>query len=465
MIQASLYGSVMISAILLARMLFLKRVPKYCFKFLWILAAFRLVIPCFYTFEIVVDGAGTRHTNYAVFDFQNIAKDGIGASKDVAAAGFGLETAVVFLYILGIFVCVGSMAWAYLRMHMIVRRAVPFAVNDGQGCYNVDVRGGESYDFPFSCGVFRPMIYIPEYMLTFPKSELDMVIAHEKQHIKSGDQLIKLFIAAAVCINWYNPVAWVMFRIANRDIELACDEAVVRSNGEKAGYAMLLIKAAESRNNYAVCSFGAPILKERIECIMESKRITVYGFILAALVLSVMTVFFVRISAVEREDDIKTASQCLDTISDERCAEVTEISEVIDIEEPKDNIALSCPLTEYSAITGNFGEQVSPMGKVFFNTGMNIAAEKGADVLSAASGKVTAVDYNYNEGNLVVIDHGNGCETVYYHLGEVFCKIGDDVVSGCRIGSVGSTGMATGPNLGFAIIKDGIYISPSDLFN
>ncbi len=466
MIRASIFGSLMILFILLARRMFLKRIPKQCFRLLWILAALRLVIPCFFTLEIAVDDVPVQYTDYAIFDFSDTVGEGVSAlDAELTAPSVNIEMAVVFIYIFGILVSVGSMVYAYFRMCRIARSASPVEPGDGYLLDDTDVRSGKRFDSPFSCGVFHPVIFIPEHMLSFDKEELDMVIAHEKQHIKCGDQLVKMLIAAAVCVNWYNPLAWIMLRVANRDIELACDEAVVRENGEKAEYAMLLIKATESRNGYAVCSFGAPVLNERIECIMTSKRITVYGFILAALMLSVMTVFFIRISAVKQQADNKfDETEYSDNDSTERLTDETEVQGVYDTAAVGESIVLMCPLDEYGAVTGKFGEQVSPIGKVYYNTGMNIAAEKGTAVCSAASGKVVTAEYNHDKGNYVVIDHGNGCETVYYHLNELFCESGDEVQAGCKIGSVGSTGAATGPNLGFAIIKDGTYVSPADLF-
>src|SRR5699024_8410929 len=81
---------------------------------------------------------------------------------------------------------------------------------------------------------------------------LKYVLTHELIHIKRFDMLAKYVLVAALCIHWFNPLVWVMYILANRDLELSCDEAVVKTFGEneKSSYANTLISLAESRNRW-----------------------------------------------------------------------------------------------------------------------------------------------------------------------------------------------------------------------
>lgn len=469
MIKAWIVGSIMVLVVILLRCLFLKKLPKQCFRLLWILVAIRLIFPFFFTVDVNVDYVSDRDIKSTVISTNPSDVNVYSDDTEEPHMCFDIESAITFVYLLGMSVCAGSMVYAYIRMRRLAFGALPIHKEYAERWKNIDVRYAEGFDSPFSCGVIRPVIYLPEHMLFLEVKELDMIIAHENRHIKCRDQLVKWLVAAAVCVNWFNPLVWIMMQLANRDIELACDEAVVSEFGGRREYAMMLIKAMETRSSATICSFGAPVLNERIECIMKMKRITVCGFVCATLILGIMTAFFVQISAVKQEPDrIDGAGENLVEAVTDRAVEGDEPAPYngggADEDDVVADYVLVCPLYSHDGITGRFGEQVTPFGKVYFNNGVNVAAEEGADVYAAAAGTVITAEYDSKQGNYVVIDHKNGCETVYRHLGQIYCKTGDEVDAKSLIGAVGQTGTVTGPNLGFALIKDGAYISPEELF-
>ena len=541
MISASIGASVMILIIMLLRLFLLKHLPKRCFRLLWILAALRFLIPFSFILEIEVEVPSSENIMQPVYiDTSDVIYSGEYAEAE--ASNFDYTVIIKSVFVLGTIISGGFLISAYVRMRKIALRADLICEEYTQCILGADVRAGNGASTPFSCGVLRPVIFIPSQMLVLDDEQLDMIITHEMRHIKCADQLVKWLIAAAVCLNWYNPLAWVMWKLANLDIELACDEAVVSSGTDSYDYALCLIAVQEVRLTGAVCSFGAPVLNERIKFIMKSKKITIGGFIAAGLLLAMMTVFFVSVTAVESDnkpentvkyegktelsDDMASAEIqekedvyanteaqtneqlpiCIETDElkshpielemevDERTNEVVyevttveclneeptadephEVGSSEDVEyityveyaeciEDESLSNISYVLVGYDEITSHFGEQTSPTGAVTFNNGVNVAAAKGTAVYAAAGGNVVNCGYDYSMGNFIEINHGRGWITIYSHLEKILVTLGDEVESGEKIGTVGQTGCATGPNLGFSLIHNGSYLSPEDLF-
>jgi TonB family protein len=113
--------------------------------------------------------------------------------------------------------------------------------------------------------------------------------------------------------------------------------------------------------------------------------------------------------------------------------------------------------------TSGFGKRLNPITKKEdFHPGIDIAAKKGTPVLSAAAGTVTVSEFNDQDGNRIVVDHGNGYTTAYHHLDSRAVKQGDSVTQGQLIGKVGSTGVSTGPHLHFEVRCNGEPRNPFD---
>ncbi len=147
---------------------------------------------------------------------------------------------------------------------------------------------------PLTYGTVKPVILLSKSAQAQNESSLSYILAHEYIHIKHFDVLFKIVLAAILCIHWFNPLVWVMYILANRDIELSCDEAVVKMFGEssKASYAYTLInlEAARTKQRYFVSDFNKNIIEERISEIMRTKKNNVFAIILAALLIFVGTV-------------------------------------------------------------------------------------------------------------------------------------------------------------------------------
>jgi beta-lactamase regulating signal transducer with metallopeptidase domain len=144
--------------------------------------------------------------------------------------------------------------------------------------------------------VFRPVILLPKSMDMADEKQLSYVLEHEFTHIRHFDGLTKLAATAALCVHWFNTLVWLMYVLLNRDIEISCDEKVVKSFGEtlRSSYAAALLAMEEKKSRFAPLgnSFIKYAIEERIKSIMNIKKTSIIGIAVScALVVSVAAVF------------------------------------------------------------------------------------------------------------------------------------------------------------------------------
>jgi len=163
----------------------------------------------------------------------------------------------------------------------------------------VAVRMSDRIHTPLSYGIFRPVILLPKGMDGEDGQGLLYILEHELAHIRNWDCARKLCLAAVLAIHWFNPLVWVMYFLANRDMELACDERVVRAIGEggRAGYARFLVDWAAGYRGVTgagclIPYFGKKDMRERIVNIMKIRKKSLAGMALSlALVCGALTVY------------------------------------------------------------------------------------------------------------------------------------------------------------------------------
>lgn len=128
-------------------------------------------------------------------------------------------------------------------------------------------------DSAFVAGLIRPKIYLPS---DIPLNRMGYIIAHEQQHIRRLDHVTKHLSFAALCIHWFNPLVWAAFILAGKDLEMSCDEAVIRQLGEdiRADYSASLLALATGRRIIAgtPLAFGEGDTKERIQNMARWKQ-------------------------------------------------------------------------------------------------------------------------------------------------------------------------------------------------
>lgn len=144
---------------------------------------------------------------------------------------------------------------------------------------------------PFIFGLFRPRIYIP-YGLEEPV--LEQVLSHERAHLHRRDHWIKPFAFTLLAVYWYNPLLWVGYVLLCRDIEVACDERVVRGLDEdnRRQYATALLQCGVERRSIAACplAFGEVSIKQRIKSVLNYRKPLLWVIIVSLVACSVAAV-------------------------------------------------------------------------------------------------------------------------------------------------------------------------------
>lgn len=288
-LNRSLVAAVLILAVLVIRLVF-KRAPKWLLCALWALAAVRLVCP--FSIESVlslVPSAEPVQPEIIVSAHPAITS-GIPAVDAIVnpplAAAFTPSPAqsanplqiwtfiAACIWLLGIAVLLLYAAISALCLRLRVRTAVRLEGN---------VYQSEFVQSPFILGVIFPRIYLP-YGL--PEGAQAMVLAHERAHLRRGDQLWKPLGYLILTAYWFNPVCWLAYILFCRDIEAACDEKVVRELGEgcKAAYSRALLACSVPRKLITACplAFGETGVKSRIKSVLNYKK-PAFWVILAAL--------------------------------------------------------------------------------------------------------------------------------------------------------------------------------------
>lgn len=256
------------AAVLLLRCC-LKRAPKWVDVLLWGFVAVRLLLP--FSIESMLSLLPRTEvirpavTNVPV---QTAAVPAIGttaaAASDAAASPLSIWTILAWVWLAGAAVLLLYGAVSSLCLHRRVREAVRLRGNIYQS---------ERIDSPFVLGTISPKIYLPYRM---DSCCWQYVIAHEQAHLRRGDHLWKPLGFLLLTIHWFNPLMWLSYVLLCRDIELACDEKVIKDLecGQRADYMQALVSCSVSRRRIAACplAFGEIGVKERVKSVMNYKK-------------------------------------------------------------------------------------------------------------------------------------------------------------------------------------------------
>lgn len=302
LLEMSFSAAVLILLTLVLRKLLINRLPKRTFLALWAVALLRLLLP----FRLPA--------RVSVYNAPQMALRTRGGARLFAAAGAGGNamataparpalTAEAACWLIGLAACALFFFIAYLRCRRSLRDSLPVAdaralrlLGEWPLRRKVTLRFSWRVRAPISYGLLHPVILMPADFDWGDERRARYVLAHEMIHIRRFDGVAKLLLICALCVHWFNPLVWAMFVVANRDLELSCDENVVRTFGQeaKAAYALALIGMEETKSGLTpLCnSFSKTAIEERIRAIMKLKKTTFAAAAGAmALVLCVTTVF------------------------------------------------------------------------------------------------------------------------------------------------------------------------------
>lgn len=292
-LNRSLSAAVLIFAVVLVQLVF-KKAPRWLLCALWTLAAVRLVCPVSIESVLSLIPSAEPVQPEIVYSAAPAITSGIPAVDAIVnpplQAAFTPSPAqsanplqiltwiAAWVWLGGCAVLVLYAVVSALRLRLRVRTAVRLEGNVFQS---------EFVPSPFILGVLRPRIYLP---FGLGPGAQDMVLAHERAHLRRGDQLWKPLGFLLLTAYWFNPVCWLAYVLFCRDIEAACDEKVVRELGDgcKAAYSRALLQCSVPRRMITACplAFGETGVRGRIKSVLNYKK-PAFWLVLAAVVVSI----------------------------------------------------------------------------------------------------------------------------------------------------------------------------------
>lgn len=637
LLERGLAGAALILAVALLRGAVGRALPRRVFGVLWWAAVLRLLLPwelpsrlsVYNLFAGAPQAAVPRPAGGAVTVRLLPGAVSMVPASPVAQAPLPAVSPWTLAWLAGTALLAVWFTAAYLRCRRKFRTSLP-----ADGCYisrwraehpRVSVRVSDRISGPLAYGLFHPVILLPRGMDRGDETALAHILTHEYEHIRHLDGLTKLVLAGTLCVHWWNPAVWLMAVLANRDLELACDEAVVRRLGDPAAYARTLLTMEEARAGLCPRFAQSPI-EERIKAMMKKKRVPAL-LTACALLLAVCVTTAFATSAREPDRDLAEQLEASitcenDTVSftipegkaewdlwisgrvltdgmdmsvhyleeestarswepgetyrfqlaeaayDELTINGTNGRENVDIDllpwlprpvdggssaevealwaetlapylplgleytfdDPdgdgnglrmtlrgrevrgivdgetwitehagnglfdkdagevravyKDGVLTGLeflseeeqaaftaqrenardmvwPVADFKAVVSAFGPRANPGGEgVTVHDGIDIASFAGTDIFAVLDGTVEEAGFDSVRGNYLLVDHGNGLETLYAHCQELCAEAGDAVEQGQVIAKVGSTGQSTGPHLHFEVRQDGELRDP-----
>ena len=324
-LQMSFSGSVFITAVVIIRGAAIHKLPKKTFLVLWELVMLRLLIPfsipsVFSVYTLATHSISSTTwpeagTGYDISTMQGLFVATQGAERP--PADVSPSVSVWFMvWCAGILLTGLFFVISYLRCLTEFRTALPVRshyvekwLGERPLKRRISVRQSDRISAPLTYGIFRPVILLPKKMDWKNEKQLQYVLSHEYVHICRYDTVTKLVAALALCIHWFNPFVWVMYLLFNRDIELACDESVIRQLGEKSksAYSLMLIdmEAAKSGLLPFCNSFSKNAIEERITAVMKTKKTSLFAICIAAvLIVGVTTAFATSAAGMGEADGI-----------------------------------------------------------------------------------------------------------------------------------------------------------------
>lgn len=308
-------GSIVIVFVLAARLL-LRRAPKVFSYALWAVVLLRLLcpVPLGQTQLSLVPALPPTAQDYAlrdepitVLEAGNAALNAVG---DALNGGLGVQridttdvspdgtrrTVTTDWY--DVWILFGQYVWLAGAACMILRSLISYRKLRKKLETAIPLRDNlylaDGLDSPFVVGLVHPKIYLPAGL---SQREYDYILLHEQHHIRRLDHIAKLLGFLALCIHWFNPLVWLAFDLACKDMEMSCDEAVVRRLGPdiRADYSASLLTLATGRRIIAgtPLAFGEGDPKSRIRNLAKWKKPAVWVLVLAVLVCLVLGVCLV----------------------------------------------------------------------------------------------------------------------------------------------------------------------------
>lgn len=305
-LNMSISASILILVVLLLRLLF-RKAPKWVTVLLWGLVAVRLICPFAVESPFSLMPKTEWITEEPAYNEENQYFDSVPPDRITVDSEIGNDINVHYytipvephievhrgvnpvfvlngIWIAGVAAMLVYMLVSYICVYRRIRGAEQFKDN---------IYTSEAVSSPFVFGLIRPRIYLPENMDAISMS---YVIAHEEAHLRRLDHLWKPIGFLLLAVHWFNPLIWIGYILLCRDIEMACDERVVRTmnDEERFDYSEALLACSVSRKMITACplAFGEVGAKERIMSVLNYKKPAFWIVVMALIACVVAAVCF-----------------------------------------------------------------------------------------------------------------------------------------------------------------------------
>lgn len=302
-LNMSFTASFVIIFVLIAR-LFLKKSPKVLSYALWGVVLFRLICP--FSFESIFSLLPAKTNPISqdiVYAPIPTIDTGIPAINHTVNHFLPAATPAASVNPLQIWVFIGSAVWlmgmSVLLIYSIfslvkLQKRLKNAVHKKDNIYLA-----EHLDTPFVMGIIRPKIYLPA---SLTEREKRYILLHEQMHIRRFDHVVKIVSFFVLCLHWFNPLVWMAFFISGKDMEMSCDEAVIKQLGSdvKKEYSSSLLTLATGRRiiGGSPLAFGEGDTKGRIKNVLNYKKPAFW-----VVVVSVVAVICLAVGLMTNQND------------------------------------------------------------------------------------------------------------------------------------------------------------------
>lgn len=324
LLHMSISAGIMIFVITVIRTLAINRLPKTTFLLLWGIVLIRLLVPfswpsplsvysLIYHSSTAQSGEPATVTMIPIIPSTNInAESSAGPSPFTLVWGIGAT--ICALYFIVVYV---KCRREFMNSRLVENVFTGQWLNDHKSRRRISIRQTSGVSSPLTYGIFHPVILVPEQTEWRETNRLQYVLTHEYIHIRRFDAVTKFLVTFALCLHWFNPLVWTLFILANRDIELSCDEKVIRIFGEhtKSAYAFALIEMEEKKSGFAsLCNnFSKNAIEERIESIMKMRKPTALTLLTMIFLIGIFTTAFAA-SSITLNSPIEKYKAVNDTI-------------------------------------------------------------------------------------------------------------------------------------------------------
>lgn len=320
-------------AIMVIRYTFLKKLPKIFSYSFWVILLFRLISPISFSSHFSFFNALKSRERAGIMEYfpQNIEmiKDpivdvGVNKMNNVINATLPQATQVESMNLMELMISIATALWimgiigliiysikTYVKVTSRVRTAtllkdqgVIEAMNKIGFRRKTKVYVTDQIVSPFVCGFIIPKVYLP---INTSEKELSYILTHELVHVKRFDYIIKPFSYLILIIHWFNPILWFSFRLMSKDMEMSCDEKVMKNLGDgiKEDYSNSLLSLAIKENRLLYGSplaFGESNVKSRIKNVLKFKKPSFY-LVVMTIVLMGMIGFILLSNPIGKKED------------------------------------------------------------------------------------------------------------------------------------------------------------------